>query len=109
MSDHQPFSWLDDLGQRWRVLAERRRAHFIDLFNSGRWKHYYSEQQFLLQLREAIQLSERWAMIAPPPEAGAATGDEAAADQHRAAAASADDAAAVVEEPAPADVQRSAA
>jgi len=40
-----------------------------------RWKHYYSEGQFLYRMREAIRLSERWAEIAPPPA------DDAAAEQ----------------------------
>ena len=58
---------LDEVAQKWRVLAERRRAHLIELFHSGRWKHYYSEQQFLDSLREAVRMSERWAEIAPSP------------------------------------------
>jgi uncharacterized repeat protein (TIGR03809 family) len=58
---------FDEVAQRWRALAERRRAHFIELFQSGRWRHYYSEQQFLDSLRDAVRISERWAEIAPPP------------------------------------------
>src|SRR5262245_54165395 len=54
----------DDVAQKWRDLAERRRAHFVALFHSGRWKHYYTEQQFLDRLREAVRTSERWAEIA---------------------------------------------
>ncbi len=56
------------VAQKWRALAERRRAHFLELYHSGRWKHYYSEEQFLHRMREAIRSSERWAEIAPPPE-----------------------------------------
>ena len=37
----------------------------IELYDSGRWKHYYSEEQFLHRMREAIRLIERWAEIAP--------------------------------------------
>lgn len=40
--------------------------HFIDLFHSGRWKHYYTEEAFLTHMREVIRASERWALIAPP-------------------------------------------
>ncbi|MBV9199449.1 MAG: TIGR03809 family protein [Alphaproteobacteria bacterium] len=58
---------LEIAAQKWRALAERRRAHFVELYHSGRWKRYYSEEQFLLRLREAIQVSERWAEIAPSP------------------------------------------
>jgi uncharacterized repeat protein (TIGR03809 family) len=46
--------------QRWRALAEERRAHFLELYMSGRWKHYYAEQEFVARMREAIQLLEMW-------------------------------------------------
>lgn len=67
MSARLPAHALDEVAQKWRVLAERRCAHFLELHHSGRWKHYYSEEQFLDRLREAVRLSERWAEIAPPP------------------------------------------
>ncbi len=57
---------LDKVAHKWRRLAERRRAHFIELFHSGRWKHYYTEAQFLQYMRDAIRATERWALIAPP-------------------------------------------
>ena len=57
---------LDKVAHKWRRLAERRRAHFVELYYSGRWKHYYTEERFLLSMREAIRAAERWAMIAPP-------------------------------------------
>jgi uncharacterized repeat protein (TIGR03809 family) len=63
---------LDEVAQRWRALAERRRAHFVELYHTGRWKRYYSEEQFLLKMREAIKATDRWAQIAPtPPRTGA--------------------------------------
>jgi len=67
MSTRLPGHALDEVAQKWRALAERRCAHFFELYYSGRWKHYYSEEQFLYRMREAIRLSERWAEIAPPP------------------------------------------
>ena len=42
---------LDEVAQKWRALAERRRAHFVELYHTGRWKRYYSEEQFLLKMR----------------------------------------------------------
>ena len=63
---------LDEVAQKWRALAERRRAHFVELYHTGRWKRYYSEEQFLLKMREAIKATDRWAEIAPtPPRTGA--------------------------------------
>jgi uncharacterized repeat protein (TIGR03809 family) len=73
MSPRPPAHALDEVAQKWRALAERRCANFLELYESGRWKYYYSEEQFLRRLREAIRLSERWAEIAPPPEDDVAT------------------------------------
>src|SRR5262249_5348 len=67
MPTRLPGHALDEVAQKWRALAERRCAHFFELYYSGRWKHYYSEERFLYRMREAIRLSERWAEIAPPP------------------------------------------
>jgi hypothetical protein len=53
---------------RWRDLAERRHAHYLDLYKSGRWTHYYTEDEFRAELGSAIALAERWASIAPRPE-----------------------------------------
>ena len=52
---------------RWRDLAERRHAHYLDLYKSGRWTHYYTEDEFRAELRTAIALADRWATIAPRP------------------------------------------
>jgi len=57
---------LNEAAQKWRALAERRRAHFVELFHTKRWKRYYDEEQFLLKMREAIKASDRWAAIASP-------------------------------------------
>jgi hypothetical protein len=43
-----PYTYaLDGVAQKWRALAERRRAHLVELYDSGRW------------------LAERWVDIAP--------------------------------------------
>ncbi len=79
---------LEEVAQKWRTLAERRHAHFLDLQQSGRWKNFYdSEQQFLDLLRETVRMTERWAAIAPRP-ADQVFGEQArsAADASRAAA-----------------------
>jgi len=65
----QPYTnALEQTALKWRALAERRQTHFADLFQSGRWKHYYSEDQFLFEFRQAVAAAERWARIAPRPE-----------------------------------------
>src|SRR5262249_28516977 len=64
MSARLPAHALDAVAQKWRALAERRRAHFLDLYDSGRWRRYYNEERFLYRMREAAGLAERWAEIA---------------------------------------------
>jgi uncharacterized repeat protein (TIGR03809 family) len=70
MSEWPPAHALDEVARKWRALAERRRAQFLDLYHSGRWKRYYDEERFLRSMREAIKQSERWAELAPQPEDG---------------------------------------
>jgi hypothetical protein len=53
------------LAQKWRGIAERRSAHHVEMFYSGRWKHYYTDEEFLLAMRSAILLTRRWTAIAP--------------------------------------------
>jgi hypothetical protein len=49
------------------------------MFHTGRWKHYYSEENFLRSMRESIQLAERWALIAPPLSEMTVSGSEPSA------------------------------
>ncbi len=57
-----------EITRKWLALAEQRRAHFVELYDSGRWKHYYSEGRLLMRMREAIGLAETWEKLATPPE-----------------------------------------
>jgi uncharacterized repeat protein (TIGR03809 family) len=61
---------MDQAALKWRDLAERRRAHFYELYHSGRWRRYYSDEEFLRGMREAILVAKRWAEIAPRPGDG---------------------------------------
>ncbi len=70
MSEWQTTGLLVDVSHKWRRLAERRHEHFVALFHSGRWKRYYTEERFLHLMREAIRLTERWSVIAPPSAEG---------------------------------------
>jgi hypothetical protein len=51
--------------RKWRDLVDRRCAHFVELHSSGRWKLYYDEAEFVLRMREALDLAETWSQIAP--------------------------------------------
>ena len=54
----------DQVAKRWRDLADRRRSHFVELYESGRWKLYYSEADFIARMREVVQAAERWEKLA---------------------------------------------
>jgi uncharacterized repeat protein (TIGR03809 family) len=78
---------LAEVAHKWRRLAERRRAYFVELYHTGRWKHYFTEEQFLAVLRDAIRASDRWAEIAPSsPREAAEQEDPSAAPSRRTAA-----------------------
>jgi uncharacterized repeat protein (TIGR03809 family) len=55
----------DTVAQKWRALAERRRAYFVELYRSGRWTHYYTRDQFAARLREVMDAADTWAKLAP--------------------------------------------
>jgi uncharacterized repeat protein (TIGR03809 family) len=56
-----------DIARKWRGLAEKRRDYFAELYRSGRWKIYYTEQEFVMRMREVTGVVDLWAEIAPPP------------------------------------------
>ena len=57
---------LDDLARgrdtvaRWCNLAEKRLEHLTDMFESGRWRRFHTEQAFLENFREAKAAVETW-------------------------------------------------
>jgi uncharacterized repeat protein (TIGR03809 family) len=63
-----------DLLSRWCALAEDRLDYLTEMFESGRWRRYYSEIAFLEDIREAKLAVETWrglstpgAMLGPSP------------------------------------------
>lgn len=45
------------------MLAERRRRHYVELYRSERWRRYFTEEAFLLRMRDVMQNVEVWAKI----------------------------------------------
>ena len=45
---------LDKITCQWQALADRRLAYFIELYQSGRWKHYYTRERFALRMLDAL-------------------------------------------------------
>jgi uncharacterized repeat protein (TIGR03809 family) len=64
-----------EYARRWLALAERRRDDIIELYRSGRWRHCYTEAEFLAVMRAAKADVEAWAALAGlPPETLAKAG-----------------------------------
>ncbi|MBR0694671.1 TIGR03809 family protein [Bradyrhizobium lablabi] len=48
---------------RWCSLAEQRLEYLTELFETGRWRRYHSEQAFLENVREARAAVETWRQL----------------------------------------------
>jgi uncharacterized repeat protein (TIGR03809 family) len=57
--------------ERWRMLAERRLEHMSLLYETGRWRRYFTEERFLSIIRETTESVERWRQIVPEPATAA--------------------------------------
>ncbi len=66
MSERQTGPY-DSIARRWLALVERRQQHLIELCDSGRWRHYYTQTEFLAEMRKVLQLRDQWAAIAGLP------------------------------------------
>jgi len=51
---------------KWRELALQRHAHFLELYQTGRWKLYYSEHDFLIRMRRSGASLESWGYAERP-------------------------------------------
>ncbi|MGD0024430.1 MAG: hypothetical protein ABSC37_07360 [Xanthobacteraceae bacterium] len=65
----------DSVARKWLALAERRKAHLIELRESGRWKHYYTEAELDEELRGINLARDRFAkIVGVAPQAAASSG-----------------------------------
>ena len=60
----RPAGPLDEVVRKWLALSERRLAWFVDVSETRRWQHYYTQAELLDQMREAERLRDRWAHLA---------------------------------------------
>ncbi|HZS64531.1 MAG TPA: TIGR03809 family protein [Xanthobacteraceae bacterium] len=58
-----------ELARKWSELVKRRRDYFVELHQTGRWKRYYTEAEFLDQLRAAVRAVEDWERLAARSQA----------------------------------------
>jgi uncharacterized repeat protein (TIGR03809 family) len=51
--------------ERWRALADRRLEHMTVLYDTGRWRRYFTEEKFLEVIRETRAAADMWHQLAP--------------------------------------------
>ena len=54
---------LDEISRKWCDLADRRLVYFTELYRSGRWKHYYTEESFTVRMRDVIKAAKLWSEL----------------------------------------------
>jgi len=60
----------DSIARRWLALIELRQAHVLELCDTGRWRHYFTEAEFVDEMRNVLQARDQWAAIAGSPPEG---------------------------------------
>jgi uncharacterized repeat protein (TIGR03809 family) len=55
---------LDKASRKWRDLAEKRLAYFVELYQSGRWQHYYTHERFAMRMLDVIKAAKTWGELA---------------------------------------------
>jgi uncharacterized repeat protein (TIGR03809 family) len=63
-----------DLLACWCELAEERLEYLTEMFESGRWRRYYSEYAFLENIREAKRAVETWRVLSASSPGNSAIG-----------------------------------
>jgi uncharacterized repeat protein (TIGR03809 family) len=71
-----------DISARWGALAERRLEYLNELFETGRWRRFHSESEFLENIKEAKTAVETWRdLSAPKASCDKASCDKASRDK----------------------------
>jgi uncharacterized repeat protein (TIGR03809 family) len=64
MAGHSLLPKGEAIGRRFQSLAEQRRRHLLELYRTGRWRHYYTEDRLAAEMREAGRLIHDWKKFA---------------------------------------------
>ena len=64
MSDDRLYRTSAETTRKWHALAVKQREHLVELYRTGRWRHYYTEEKFLAHMREAVRGVEAWRALA---------------------------------------------
>ena len=56
---------FDTIARKWCDLAQRRLDYYTELYRSGRWRHYYTEETLALRMLDVIKAVKLWAELSP--------------------------------------------
>jgi uncharacterized repeat protein (TIGR03809 family) len=77
---------FDTIARRWHALAQRRLDYFPELYRSGRWRHYYTEERLAERILDVIRAVKLWAELAQAGSNGHDSGHDSGQDRTRPAA-----------------------
>jgi len=61
MHDSPSTSWRPEvLARKWHALAQRRRNHLKEIYETGTWKRYFTEETLRVRMGEATREVEHW-------------------------------------------------
>ena len=63
MAGMQGEARLAKIAEKWHALAQRRLASIRELERSGRWKRYYTDEQYALCVRSAERTALLWSKL----------------------------------------------
>jgi hypothetical protein len=63
MSGQNPSDAFEVGARGLHALALRRHAYYLELLQSGRWRHYFTEQELASRLRDVVTQTRRWNAI----------------------------------------------
>ena len=58
---------MEKIARRWHDLAEQRLAYYTEMYRSGRWKHYYTQESFAVRMLDVIEDAKKWRQLAGLP------------------------------------------
>jgi hypothetical protein len=67
---------LDRITLQWCDLAERRLQYYTELYRSGRWRRYYTEERFVVVMNEVARAVANWRALADRMAPTAASNDD---------------------------------
>ncbi len=54
---------FEKIAQRWHDLAEQRLAYYTELYRSGRWTRYYTQESFAARMLDVIEDAKKWRQL----------------------------------------------